>query len=250
MRPRRRACACRLLVRFPDILADRLARLQSAFARAIDDFDYAGGYTAIYPIKVNQQRGVVSELVAAGEHGFGLEAGSKPELMAVLAHARPGSVVVCNGYKDREYVRLALIGLQARPARAHRHREAVRTGPRFRRGEGARASSPCSACACAWPRSAPASGRTPAATRASSGSVPGQVLELVGKLEKAGLKHTLKLQHFHMGSQISNVRDIAAGMREAVRYFVELHRLGVAISVRRRRRWPRRRLRRHPFAQL
>jgi arginine decarboxylase len=99
-----------LLVRFPDILADRLARLQQAFAKAIDDADYAGGYTAIYPIKVNQQRGVVGELVAAGEHGFGLEAGSKPELMAVLAHARPGSMVVCNGYKDREYVRLALIG--------------------------------------------------------------------------------------------------------------------------------------------
>src|SRR3546814_13636044 len=71
---------------------------------------YAGGYTAIYPIKVNQQRGVAGELVAAGTHGFGLEAGSKPELMAVLAMARPGSIVICNGYKDREYIRLALIG--------------------------------------------------------------------------------------------------------------------------------------------
>jgi arginine decarboxylase len=94
-----------LLVRFPDILADRLARLQGAFAKAIGEWRYAGGYTAIYPIKVNQQRGVVAELVAAGEQGFGLEAGSKPELMAVLAMARPGSIVICNGYKDREYVR-------------------------------------------------------------------------------------------------------------------------------------------------
>jgi arginine decarboxylase len=99
-----------LLVRFPDILADRLARLQDAFAKAIGEWNYAGGYTAIYPIKVNQQRGVAGELVAAGTHGFGLEAGSKPELMAVLAMARPGSIVICNGYKDREYIRLALIG--------------------------------------------------------------------------------------------------------------------------------------------
>ena len=109
-----RACAeglrLPLLVRFPDILADRLAQLQGAFARAIAEHDYAGGYTAIYPIKVNQQRSVAGELVAAGTQGFGLEAGSKPELMAVLAMARPGSIVICNGYKDREYIRLALIG--------------------------------------------------------------------------------------------------------------------------------------------
>ena len=101
-----------LLVRCSDVLADRLARLQAAFARSMADYEYSGGYTAVYPIKVNQQRGVAGELVAAGEHGFGLEAGSKPELMAVLAMARPGSIVICNGYKDREYVRLALIGLR------------------------------------------------------------------------------------------------------------------------------------------
>src|SRR5574337_1040153 len=109
-----RACAeglrLPLLLRFPDILADRLARLQGAFARAIAEHGYAGAYTAIYPIKVNQQRGVAGELVAAGHEGFGLEAGSKPELMAVLAMARPGSIVICNGYKDREYIRLALVG--------------------------------------------------------------------------------------------------------------------------------------------
>ena len=104
-----------LMVRFPDILADRLARLKNAFAKAIDEWSYSGGYTAVYPIKVNQQRGVAGELVAAGTEGFGLEAGSKPELMAVLAMARPGSIVICNGYKDREYIRLALIEI----GRAH-----------------------------------------------------------------------------------------------------------------------------------
>ena len=99
-----------LLVRFADILTHRLGRLQAAFAQAMREMNYAGGYSAVYPVKVNQQHGVVSELVRAGNGGFGLEAGSKPELMAVLAMAKANSIVVCNGYKDREYLRLALIG--------------------------------------------------------------------------------------------------------------------------------------------
>jgi len=99
-----------LLVRFPDILGDRLHKLQAAFAQAQTDWDYAGGYTAVYPIKVNQHQGVAGTLASHAGNGFGLEAGSKPELMAVLALSRPGGLIVCNGYKDREYIRLALIG--------------------------------------------------------------------------------------------------------------------------------------------
>jgi arginine decarboxylase len=219
-----------LLVRFPDILADRLAKLQSAFAKAIDDFDYAGGYTAVYPIKVNQQRGVVSELVAAGEHGFGLEAGSKPELMAVLAQARPGSVVVCNGYKDREYVRLALIGLKL-GLRVHIVIEKLSELDHVFAEAKALDVEPLLGVRVRLASIGAGKWQNTGGDKGKFGLSPSQVLELVGKLEKAGLKHTLKLQHFHMGSQISNVRDIAAGMREAVRYFVELHRLGVAISV-------------------
>ena len=99
-----------LLVRFADILTHRLGRLQAAFAQAMRELNYSGSYSAVYPVKVNQQHGVVSELARAGDGGFGLEAGSKPELMAVLAMAKPESIVICNGYKDREYLRLALIG--------------------------------------------------------------------------------------------------------------------------------------------
>src|SRR5690606_14429231 len=99
-----------LLVRFPDILGDRLHRLQDAFAQAQADWDYRGGYTAVYPIKVNQHAAVAGTLAAHNGGSFGLEAGSKPELMAVLALSRPGGLIVCNGYKDREYIRLALIG--------------------------------------------------------------------------------------------------------------------------------------------
>ncbi|MBE1162973.1 arginine decarboxylase [Dyella acidiphila] len=219
-----------LLVRFPDILADRLARLQGAFAKAIGEWHYAGGYTAIYPIKVNQQRGVVAELVAAGEHGFGLEAGSKPELMAVLAMARPGSIVICNGYKDREYIRLALIGRKLglrihivveKPSELElviAEAKALEVEPLL--GVRVRLAS---IGAGKWQNTGGDKGKF--------GLSPTQVLSLVERLEQAGLKHTLKLQHFHMGSQISNVRDIANGMREATRYFVELTRLGVPLEI-------------------
>ena len=101
-----------LLVRFVNVLHDRVQRLQAAFNKAIADCGQSSHYTAIYPIKVNQQRSVVHEIVKGGGAQVGLEAGSKPELMAVLGTAPAGCTIVCNGYKDREYLRLALIGRQ------------------------------------------------------------------------------------------------------------------------------------------
>ncbi|WP_158881264.1 biosynthetic arginine decarboxylase [Rhodanobacter sp. L36] len=219
-----------LLVRFPDILADRLAHLQKAFAKAIGEWNYAGGYTAIYPIKVNQQRGVAGELVAAGTQGFGLEAGSKPELMAVLAMARPGSIVICNGYKDREYIRLALIGrklglrvfivIEKLSELDHVFAEAKALDVEPLLGVRVRLAS---IGAGKWQNTGGDKGKF--------GLSPNQVLTLIERLDAAGLKHTLKLQHFHMGSQISNVRDIANGMREATRYFVELKAMGVPLEI-------------------
>ena len=99
-----------VLLRFSDVLRDRVTRLCQAFDTACADLDYSAGYTAVYPIKVNQQYSVVREIVACGGDRVGLEAGSKPELLAVLGLVRPGGTVICNGYKDPEYVRLALQG--------------------------------------------------------------------------------------------------------------------------------------------
>ncbi len=218
-----------LLLRFADILHDRRERLQRAFAQAMRDWDYAGRYTLIYPIKVNQQRNVASALAADGGDGFGLEAGSKPELMAVLALAQPGSTVVCNGYKDRQYVQLALIGRKLgldvfivveKPSELRLVIEEARAlgvdpllGVRMRLK---------SLGAGKWQNSG--------GDKAKFGLTPRQLLSLLDELKAAGLSHTLKLLHFHMGSQMSNVRDIANGMREAVRYFVELSRLGHTIT--------------------
>jgi len=218
-----------LLVRFPDILGQRLGKLQSAFAQAQADWDYAGGYTAVYPIKVNQHRGVAGTLASHHGEGFGLEAGSKPELMAVLALSRPGGLIVCNGYKDREYIRLALIGrklgLQTfivieKPSELKLVLEESRK-LEVKPGMGVRMRL-ASLGAGKWQNSG--------GDKAKFGLSPRQVLDLWKSLRDTEYADCLNLLHFHMGSQISNVRDIANGMREATRYFVELSRLGAKIS--------------------
>ena len=218
-----------MLVRFPDILNQRLGKLQAAFAQAQADWDYSGGYTAVYPIKVNQHRGVAGTLAANHGEGFGLEAGSKPELMAVLALSRPGGLIVCNGYKDREYIRLALIGrklgLQTfivieKPSELKlvlEESKALDVKP----GLGVRMRL-ASLGAGKWQNSG--------GDKAKFGLSPRQVLDLWKTLRDSEYADCLNLLHFHMGSQISNVRDIANGMREATRYFVELSRLGAKIT--------------------
>jgi len=217
-----------ILVRFTDILSHKRDRMQAAFAQAMTDNDYQGGYTAVFPIKVNQQRSVVSELVREAGPGFGLEAGSKPELMAVLALS-PGGTIICNGYKDREYIRLALIGrklgldvyivIEKANELDLVIEEAQRLGVKPLLGVRMRLASIGHG---KW--------QNTGGDKAKFGLMPRQLLELVRSLEQARLSDCLRLVHFHMGSQISNVRDIANGMREAVRYFVELRGLGLNIE--------------------
>lgn len=218
-----------LLVRFPDILGQRLGKLQAAFGRAQADWDYPGGYTAVYPIKVNQHRGVAGTLASHHGEGFGLEAGSKPELMAVLALSRPGGLIVCNGYKDREYIRLALIGrklgLQTfivieKPSELKLVLEEAKALD-VKPGLGVRMRL-ASLGAGKWQNSG--------GDKAKFGLSPRQLLDLWKSLRDTEYADCLSLLHFHMGSQISNVRDIANGMREATRYFVELSRLGAKIT--------------------
>ena len=156
-----------VLARFTDILGDRITRLCDAFEGARERHDYAGRYTVVYPVKVNQQRAVVEGLVAAGGERAGLEAGSKPELMAVLALAAPGSVIVCNGYKDSAFLRLAMIGQQL----GHCVYIVVESLPSWcpsPKSPKSWACGPTSACACVWRASPPATGRTPAARNPSS----------------------------------------------------------------------------------
>jgi len=214
---------------FPQILQHRLRSINAAFKRARESFGYEGDYFLVYPIKVNQHRRVIESLVESGEP-LGLEAGSKAELMAVLAHAgMTRSVIVCNGYKDREYIRLALIGEKL----GHKVylviekmteiklvlEEAERLNVIPRLGVRARLSSQGSG---KWQSSG--------GEKSKFGLAASQVLQLVEMLREAGRLESLQLLHFHLGSQLANIRDISTGVRESARFYVELHKLGVNIQ--------------------
>ncbi len=219
-----------VLVRFNDILQHRVQRLCGAFAGAAATLDYAGGYRAVYPIKVNQQRSVVEQIVAGGGDCVGLEAGSKPELMAVLATAPRGGVIVCNGYKDREYVRLALIGRRLgyavyivieKPTELDLvFAEAADLGIDPLLGVRVRLAA---VAAGKWQNSGGA--------KSKFGLSASQVLEFVERLRERDCLHWLALLHSHIGSQIPDLRDIHHGINEATRYFAELRRLGADIRV-------------------
>lgn len=219
-----------LLVRFTNILHDRAQRLQAAFNKAIADCGQESRYTAIYPIKVNQQRSVVQEILRGGGEQVGLEAGSKPELMAVLGSAPTGSTIICNGYKDREYLRLALIGRQMghriyivieKPSELPETlEEAEKLGIEPLLGIRVRLYSLGKG---KW--------QNTGGEKSKFGLSAAQALHMVEQLQQEGKLDCLQLLHFHMGSQIANIQDIQRGMHEASRYFAELHRLGANIRV-------------------
>ncbi len=223
-----------LLVRFTDILRDRVGKLSAAFASAMQTLDYDADYTAVYPIKVNQQRRVVEQIYGtAPAHprcGVGLEAGSKPELMAVLALSRAGSVIVCNGYKDREFVRLALIGekmgrrvyivVEKMSELALVLEEAARLDVQPRIGLRTRLSS-----------IGKGNWQNTGGEKSKFGLSATQILDVLATLREANALDRLQLLHFHLGSQISNIRDIQRGMKEAARYYSALRQAGAAVDI-------------------
>lgn len=218
-----------LLLRFNNILHDRVDRIWQAFEAARARFDYQGRYQVVYPIKVNQQRHVVEQLLTHGANRLGLEAGSKPELMAVLALAAPGSVIVCNGYKDREYVRAALIGERL----GHRVfvviekfseielllDEARALDVRPRLGVRVRLASVGQG---KWQNSG--------GEKSKFGLSASQILRLVETLRAAGSLDSLQLIHYHLGSQLANIRDIQRALSECARYYAVLRETGAPID--------------------
>lgn len=222
-----------VLVRFTDILHDRVNRLCNAFNQVAADQGYQGGYTAVYPIKVNQQRRVVEELIraepAASRQQIGLEAGSKPELMAVLALSQVGSVIVCNGYKDREYVRLALIG----QALGHRVYIVVEKQSELALIlEEARQLKvkPLIGVRARLATIGKGNWQNTGGEKSKFGLSASQVLALIQTLEQADALDSLQLLHFHLGSQIANIRDIQTGLRECARFYSELRQLGAPVT--------------------
>ncbi|MCF7487915.1 arginine decarboxylase [Vibrio sp. A2-1] len=222
------------LVRFPQIVHQRVHNICNAFNQAIDEYQYDNRYLLVYPIKVNQQKEVVDEILASQaqlEHKqLGLEAGSKPELLAVLALAqKASSVIVCNGYKDREYIRLALIGeklghkvfivLEKLSELDLVLSEAKALGVKPRLGLRIRLASQGAG---KWQASG--------GEKSKFGLSASQVLTVIERLKAEDQLDVLELVHFHLGSQMANIRDVRNGVSEAARFYCELRDIGAQLK--------------------
>jgi arginine decarboxylase len=220
-----------LLLRFPEILRTRIETLTDRFAKAIREFEYTGGYTLVYPIKVNQTRQVLEELVRAGDdHGVGLEVGSKPELQAVLALSeRTHHLIICNGYKDEEYLYLALMGQKL----GHEVMiviEKISEVDLLLKLAGEMDVSPTAGIRIKLSSEGTGRWSQSAGEKSKFGLSASELMRVVEKLRAAGRTDILRMLHFHLGSQIPDVRTIKQAMTEVARYYVELRRLGLDIT--------------------
>ena len=216
-----------LVIRFQDLLRHRVESVNRAFQTAIAEFDYKNEYRGVFPIKVNQLREVIEEIVDAGEQfHFGLEAGSKPELVAALAmHKDPESLVICNGYKDEAFIRIALLGckLSKKVVIVAEKLEELEQTIRAAKEVGV---EPCigirvrlySKGAGKW---APSGGEN-----AKFGLDTTSLVAASEMLKAAGFAHCLKLIHFHVGSQVPDISTIKRAVREGARYYAKIAKLG------------------------
>lgn len=223
-----------VLVRMPQIIHQRIYSVCEAFNNAISDYGYKNEYLLVYPIKVNQQKDVVEEILDSQktleQKQLGLEAGSKAELLAVLSLAnRASSTIICNGYKDIEYVRLALLGeklghkvfivieklseLSLILAKAKKLKVTPRLGLRIRLA---------SQGAGKWQASG--------GEKSKFGLSASQVIDVINTLKEQNKLSTLQLVHFHLGSQMANIRDVRKGVSEAARFYCELLKLEAEIK--------------------
>jgi arginine decarboxylase len=221
-----------ILLRFTDILQHRIGEIAGAFAKAIDEAEYTGTYACVYPIKVNQQRHVVEEILNFGKkYGFGLEAGSKPELLAVLAltNGTAETPIICNGFKDDEFIKMVVlarkIGKNIMPVVEKftelellvKYMEEL--GVRQPLGIRVKLASRGTG---RWKGSS--------GYRSKFGLTLTEVLEAFEYLKARGLEDCLQMTHYHMGSQVSNIRKVKEALTEAARVYVELYRLGAGLK--------------------
>jgi arginine decarboxylase len=227
---RRRGIGLPLLLRFTNILSRRVVELNEAFRQAIQEAGYRGEYRGVYPIKVNQVANVVEQILKAGRpYHFGLEAGSKPELLAVMALSDdPEALIICNGYKDEEYVESALLaGKIGRTVMLVVEKVSElplialvskRVGVKPHIGVRVKLSS---RGAGKWESSG--------GDRSKFGLSSSELIEALGFMRENDLLDCFELVHFHLGSQISNIRNFKSALREGGRFYVELSKLGAPL---------------------
>ena len=220
-----------MLVRFPDILDNRIEKISNCFAIASEEYGYKGENFCIYPIKVNQMRPVVEEIISHGKKfNLGLEAGSKPELHAVIAiNTDSDSLIICNGYKDESYIELALLAqkMGKRIFLVVEKMNELRLIARMAKQLNVRPNigiriKLASAGSGKWEESG--------GDASKFGLTSSELLEALDFIEKKDLKDCLKLIHFHIGSQVTKIRRIKTALREASQFYVQLHQLGFPVE--------------------
>jgi len=221
-----------ILLRFSDILKHRIGEIADAFNKSIDEYGYKNKYSCVYPIKVNQQRQVVEEVLNFGKgYGFGLEAGSKPELLAVLAVTNGADVpIICNGFKDDEFIKMVVlakkIGKDIIPV-VEKFSE-LETIVKYAEELGVR--QPIGVRVKLATRGA-GRWRSSAGYRSKFGLTLTEVIEALEFLKSRGMADCLQMTHFHMGSQVSNIRKVKEALNEAARIYVELARMGAGLKI-------------------
>ncbi len=220
-----------LLIRFQDILRHRVEAINQAFRNAIAEYEYRGNYRGVFPVKVNQLREVVEEILDAGKpYGLGLEVGSKPELFAGLAlQEEVGSLIVCNGYKDADYIRIALLGVKLGKKvilvveKLEELRQIIATSRQINVepiiGFRARLSTKGGG---KWADSA--------GENAKFGLSTAELLLAAETLKAESLAHCFKLLHFHIGSQVPDILTIKKAVQEAARLYAKLFKMGFNIQ--------------------
>lgn len=216
-----------IMIRFPDIIKSRVELINSCFAKAIQDHAYKGRYCGVYPVKVNQQKHLVEELVKYGkENRMGLECGSKPELLVVLALMNtPDALIICNGFKDTEYIETAILS-----SKLGRHTIIVvdRYEELHLIVEAAKKFNVKPHIGFRSKLSAQGAGKwiDSSGARSKFGLTAVEIVEGVELLKKEGMIDSLELLHFHIGSQVPKIQNIKTSLKEGVRFFTELYNMG------------------------
>jgi arginine decarboxylase len=220
-----------VLLRFPDILDNRIEKIASCYEKAAKEYDFQGQSFIIYPIKVNQMEPVVSEIISHGrKFNLGLEAGSKPELHAVIAQqCKSDSLIICNGYKDESYIELAMLAQKLGKhvfivvEKLNEIDVIARTAKRLNvmPNIGIRIKLASSGSG-KWAESG--------GDASKFGLTPSELLEALRKIDEYGLHDGIKLIHFHIGSQITKIRRIQNALTEAAQYYANLRKMGYDIE--------------------